>query len=219
MDHWRVAQVGGEGGSSVVVTAWYWSDLWRDCYEDSTAVVNCVDFGVLWTVKSDIQVVRGLLLIGLCLGLLGTVLTFFGMECTRLGGDQRSKDRMLITASVFHLLGCASDLSGYCLYINRVGEAFLHAKADPTKLSYEMGPPMYLGLVGPALIFLGCFVQFETAYRVLSQKSRHPMIISIAVNEEERDVLRRHKHVYVPSKIKHSSRSLSSYKMATVVTV
>lgn len=47
----RVGQLGGQGGSSVVVTAWYWSDLWRDCYEDSTAVVNCVDFGVLWRVK------------------------------------------------------------------------------------------------------------------------------------------------------------------------
>lgn len=49
--HLRVAQLGGQGGSSVVVTAWYWSDLWKDRYEDSTALVNCVDFGVLWKVK------------------------------------------------------------------------------------------------------------------------------------------------------------------------
>lgn len=49
--HWRVAQLGGQGGSSVVVTAWYWSNLWKDCYEDSAALVNCVDFGVLWNVK------------------------------------------------------------------------------------------------------------------------------------------------------------------------
>ncbi|XP_029941791.1 claudin-10-like isoform X1 [Salarias fasciatus] len=55
MDRWRVAQPGGRGGSSVVATAWYWSDLWRDCYEDSTAVVNCVDFGVLWTVKRGLR--------------------------------------------------------------------------------------------------------------------------------------------------------------------
>lgn len=49
--HMRVAQLGGQGGSSVIVAARYWSDLWKDCYEDSTAVVNCVDCGVLWTVK------------------------------------------------------------------------------------------------------------------------------------------------------------------------
>lgn len=47
----RVAQLGGEGGSAVVETAWYWSTLWKDCYEDSAALVSCIDFGVLWTVK------------------------------------------------------------------------------------------------------------------------------------------------------------------------
>ncbi|CAJ1086984.1 claudin-10-like [Xyrichtys novacula] len=165
MDHWRVAQLGGQGGSSVVVITLFWSDLWRDCYMDSTAVMNCVDFGVLWAVKPYIQAVRGLLLIGLCLGLIATVLTFFGMECTRLESNQRSKDRILITASVFHLIGCVSDMAGYCLYTNRVVAAFLHAKADPTKLSYEIGPPLYLGMVASFLIFLGCIVHCTTTCR------------------------------------------------------
>nr|XP_019966436.1 PREDICTED: claudin-10-like [Paralichthys olivaceus] len=110
MDHWRVAQAGGRAGSSVVVITWYWSDLWKDCYEDSTALVNCVDFGVLWTVKPYVQAVRGLLITGLCLGSMGTVLAFLGMECTRVGGDQRSKDGLLMTAAAFHLLGCECEL-------------------------------------------------------------------------------------------------------------
>ncbi|XP_075873676.1 claudin-10-like [Nelusetta ayraudi] len=156
MDHWRVAQLGGQGGSAVVEIAWYWSNLWKDCYEDSAALVNCVDFGVLWTVKPYIQAVRGLLMIGLCLGLLATALAFFGLECTHIGGDQRSKRGTLTTATAVHLLGCASDLAGYCLYINRVVAAFLHSKADPSRMRYEMGPPLYLGLVGSLLIFLGC---------------------------------------------------------------
>lgn len=49
--HLRVAQLQGQGGSSMVVTAWFWSTLWKDCYQDSTALVNCVDFRVLWTLK------------------------------------------------------------------------------------------------------------------------------------------------------------------------
>ncbi|XP_053170452.1 claudin-10-like [Scomber japonicus] len=113
MDHWRVAQLGGQGGSSVVVTAWFWSDLWRDCYEDSTSVVNCVDLGMLWAVKSYIQAVRGLLMSGLVLGLIGIVLTFFGLECTYIGGDRKSKDRMLVTASAFHLVSCEWDLFAF----------------------------------------------------------------------------------------------------------
>lgn len=46
-----MAQLRGQGGSSVVVTAWFWSTLWKDCYKDSTARVNFVDFWILWTVK------------------------------------------------------------------------------------------------------------------------------------------------------------------------
>lgn len=42
---------------------------------------------------------------GLSLGLVGTVLMFFGLECTRVGGSQRCKDGLLVKASVIHLLG------------------------------------------------------------------------------------------------------------------
>ncbi|XP_047432464.1 claudin-10-like [Mugil cephalus] len=214
MDHWRVAQLGGQGGSSVVAAAWFWSDLWRDCYEDSTALVNCVDFGVLWTVKENLQAVRGLLLTGLCLGLLGAVLTFFGMECTRVGGDGARKDGTLATACAFHLAGCASDVAGYCLYINRVVAVFLHSKADPSKLSYEMGPPLYLGLVGSLLIFLGCAAHCAT---VCGRKppQRHFMAPSTREKHGNRRVTQGHKRVHVSSK---RSR-VSSYRMASVVVV
>ncbi|KAF7670003.1 hypothetical protein LDENG_00090150 [Lucifuga dentata] len=180
MDHWRVAQLGGQGGSSVVVTAWYWSNLWKDCYEDSTTLVNCVDFGVLWKVKLYIQAVQGLLMNGLCLGLIGSVLTFFGMECTHIGGDQRTKDKILITSFAFHLVGSVSDMAGYCLYINRVAAVFLHAKADPSKLSYDIGTPLYLGLVGSFFILFGCTLYCATACRATHPK-RCPTVPFIRV--------------------------------------
>lgn len=50
------------------------------------------------------QPARGILIAGLGLGLVGTVLMFFGLECTYIGGDQRCKDSLLVTASVIHLL-------------------------------------------------------------------------------------------------------------------
>lgn len=58
----------------------------------------------LWA--AYIQAIRGLLVIGLCLGLLATMLAFFGLECTHIGGDQRSKRDTLTTATAIHLLGC-----------------------------------------------------------------------------------------------------------------
>jgi hypothetical protein len=55
IDYWRVAQVRGQGGSSIVSVTWFWCNLWKDCSEESTAVVNCVDFGVLRTVKCGLS--------------------------------------------------------------------------------------------------------------------------------------------------------------------
>nr|XP_046238030.1 claudin-10-like isoform X2 [Scatophagus argus] len=218
MDHWRVAKMEVQGGSPVVIMAWYWSDLWKDCYEDSAALVNCVDFGVLWTVKSHILAVKGLLIIGLCLSLVGTVLTFFGLECTRIGGDQRSKDRTLITASAIHLVGCISDTAAYCLYINNVVSSFLHSKADPSKLRYEIGPPLYLGLVGIFLILLGCIVHCATACRV-NHQNRHPTSPFICEKEEEKEVLRGQKQLCRSSETSNKSRNVFFNTMASVVTV
>lgn len=59
-----------------------------------------------------IQAVRGLLIIGLALGLVANTLVFFGLECTNLGGDPRNKDDTLKKACAVHVLGCEWEL--YC---------------------------------------------------------------------------------------------------------
>lgn len=51
MEGWKITSIGGMGGSSIIKVAWYWSSLWRSCFTDSTAVSNCYDFPVLWSVK------------------------------------------------------------------------------------------------------------------------------------------------------------------------
>lgn len=51
MEGWKIASIGGMGGSSIIKVAWYWSSLWRSCFTDSTAVSNCYDFPVLWSVQ------------------------------------------------------------------------------------------------------------------------------------------------------------------------
>nr|XP_061829622.1 uncharacterized protein LOC133615218 isoform X2 [Nerophis lumbriciformis] len=51
MEGWKITSVGGMGGSSILKVAWYWSSLWRACFTDSTAVSNCYDYPVLWSVE------------------------------------------------------------------------------------------------------------------------------------------------------------------------
>ena len=51
MEGWKIASIGGMGGSSVIKVAWYWSSLWRSCFTDPTSVSNCYDFPVLWSLE------------------------------------------------------------------------------------------------------------------------------------------------------------------------
>ncbi|KAM7375243.1 hypothetical protein PAMA_014369 [Pampus argenteus] len=113
MEGWKITSIGGMGGSSIIKVAWYWSSLWRSCFTDSTAVSNCYDYPVLWSVEGYIQVVRGLLMAALSLGMLGFVLSLMGMECTFLGGKDRSKYKKIFTGGWCHII------SGKCLVLIR----------------------------------------------------------------------------------------------------
>ncbi|KAJ8389755.1 hypothetical protein AAFF_G00114610 [Aldrovandia affinis] len=172
MDYWRVSQIGGQGGSNIIKVGWYWSNLWKDCFIDSTAVVNCRDYAVLWSVTPYVQGVRGLLMIGLGFGFLGAILAFVGMECTNLGGNDETNDKILLSASVFHVVGGISDIAGYCLYINRIARTAFNPVFDPTTLRYDIGTPLFLGLVGSFLILVGAVFYLFTVLRVIFPKTK-----------------------------------------------
>lgn len=56
-----------------------------------------------------LQVVQGLLIAALSLGMLGFVLSLMGMECTFIGGKDRSKYKKIYTGGFCHII------SGKCL--------------------------------------------------------------------------------------------------------
>ncbi|XP_014028429.1 claudin 10-like 2 [Salmo salar] len=170
MDYWRITQIGGQGGSFIIKVAWYWSNLWQDCFTDSTAVTNCRDFPVLWSVKPIVQGVRGLLMCGLTLGFFGAIFCFVGMECTYIGGGGKNKDMLLFAGSVFHFVGGVSDLAAYCLYINKVARTTF-TQSSPGILKYDLGPPIFIGLVGSFCILLGAILYAVTVYKVLFPKA------------------------------------------------
>ncbi|XP_029612574.1 uncharacterized protein LOC115196122 isoform X2 [Salmo trutta] len=125
MEGWKVTSIGGMGGSAVIKVAWYWSNLWKACFTDSTSVTNCQDFPVLWSVDNHIQIVRGLLMGALSVGMLGFVLSLIGMECTFLGGKDKAKHRKLFTGGVCHIISGFLAASGYAVYAKYVsGEYF-----------------------------------------------------------------------------------------------
>ncbi|XP_030611535.1 claudin-10 [Archocentrus centrarchus] len=153
MEGWKIASVGGMGGSAIIKVAWHWTSLWRSCFTDSTAVSNCRDFPVLWSVDGNVQIVRALLMSALSLGVLGFVLSLLGMECTYIGGKEPSKYRKIYTGGWCHIVSGVLSTSGYGVYAQNVSA--IHVDPGPTGLQFDLGTPVFLGLVGSAFHMTG----------------------------------------------------------------
>ncbi|XP_076579279.1 claudin-10 [Chaetodon auriga] len=155
MEGWKITSIGGMGGSSIIKVAWYWSSLWRSCFTDSTAVTNCYDYPVLWSVEGSIQIVRGLLMAALSLGMLGFVLSLMGMECTFIGGKDRSKYKKIYAGGWFHIISGLLSTCGYAVYAQYVSVEYFNPDFDGLK--YDLGTPLFLGWVGSGFHMAGGF--------------------------------------------------------------
>ncbi|XP_029941790.1 claudin-10-like [Salarias fasciatus] len=155
MEGWKITSIGGMGGSSIIKVAWYWSSLWRSCFTDSTAVSNCYDYPVLWSVEGHIQIVRGLLMAALSLGMLGFVLSLLGMECTFIGGKDPSKYRKIYAGGWCHIVSGLLSTCGYAVYAQHVSVEYFTPDFDG--LTYDLGTPLFLGWVGSAFQSTGGF--------------------------------------------------------------
>nr|XP_020500613.1 claudin-10-like [Labrus bergylta] len=155
MEGWKITSIGGMGGSSILTVAWFWSSLWRSCFTDSTAVSNCYDFPVLWSVDGSIQIVRGLLMGALSLGMLGFVLSLLGMECTFIGGKDRSKYKKIYAGGWCHIIAGVLSICGYAVYAQYVSVEYFNPEFDG--LRYDLGTPIFLGWVGSAFHMTGGF--------------------------------------------------------------
>ncbi|XP_037553210.1 claudin-10-like [Nematolebias whitei] len=118
-------------------------------------------------ISDFVQAVRGLLMCGLTIGFFAVMCCFIGMECTYIGGAEQTKDKLVVSGAVFHFVGGVSNLSAYCLYINRVARTALARNLAPGQLRYELGPPLFLGLVGCFLIMFGALLYAVTVFRVV----------------------------------------------------
>ncbi|XP_077371352.1 claudin-10 [Festucalex cinctus] len=174
MEGWKITSVGGMGGSSILKVAWYWSSLWRSCFTDSTAVSNCYDFPVLWSVEGHIQIVRGLLMAALSLGMLGFVLSLLGMECTVIGGKDLSKYRKIYTGGWFHIISGLLSTSGYVVYAQFVSVEYFNPIFDGLK--FDLGTPLFLGWVGSCFQMAGGFFYLWSVCRPLCGQA-HTVII------------------------------------------
>ncbi|XP_078795894.1 claudin-7-like [Oryzias latipes] len=125
--------------------------------------------GINFVLGDYVQAVRGLLMCGLTIGFFAVVCCFIGMDCTYIGGAEQTKDKLVFSGAVFHFGGGVSNLAAYCLYINRIAKVAF-APTVPGVLKYDLGPPIFLGLVGCFLIFFGAILYAVTVFRVIYRR-------------------------------------------------
>ncbi|XP_070968335.1 claudin-10-like [Oncorhynchus clarkii lewisi] len=215
MEGWKVTSIGGMGGSAVIKVAWYWSNLWKACFTDSTSVTNCQDFPVLWSVDNHIQIVRGLLMGALSVGMLGFVLSLIGMECTFLGGKDKAKYRKLFTGGVFHIISGFLAASGYAVYAKYVSGEYFNPYFDGLK--FDLGTPLFLGWVGSAFHMTGGWFYLVSVCKLLCGDESETIVIPElpeVESDQAKSTTPQSPVSQITSKIKVSSASKISSKAA-----
>ncbi|XP_017288302.1 claudin-10 [Kryptolebias marmoratus] len=185
MEGWKIASVGGMGGSSIIKVAWYWASLWRSCFTDSTAVSNCYDFPMLWSVEGPIQIVRGLLMGALSVGMLGFILSLLGMECTHIGGKDKSKYRKIYAGGCCHIISGALSTSGYAVYAQYVSAE--NFASSPVDLKYDLGTSLFLGWVGSAFHMAGGFFHLWSVCKPLCGRNETVITVRAQLDPEQNE--------------------------------
>ncbi|KAG5833704.1 hypothetical protein ANANG_G00278680 [Anguilla anguilla] len=158
-DYWKVSSIDG----TVITTATFWSNLWKTCVTDSTGVSNCKDFPSMLALDGYIQVCRGLMISAVCLGFFGSVFALVGMKCTKIGGSDKTKARIVCLAGFNFILSGLCSLTACSLYAHRITSEFF----DPMFIAqkFELGAALFIGWAGSVLCILGgvvfCFSMAE----------------------------------------------------------
>uniref|UniRef100_A0A3Q3XJ07 Claudin n=1 Tax=Mola mola TaxID=94237 RepID=A0A3Q3XJ07_MOLML len=149
-DYWKVSSLDG----TVITTATFWSNLWKTCVTDSTGVSNCKDFPSMLALDGQpCHFLRGLLMCGITLGFFAVVLCFVGMDCTYIGGTDKTKDKLLFAGAVFHFVGGLCSLSAFPIYAHQITSEFFDTNFMEQK--YEQGAALFIGRSGSFLHIIG----------------------------------------------------------------
>ncbi|XP_029929853.1 claudin-15 isoform X2 [Myripristis murdjan] len=167
-------------------------------------------FSGLWRV-GHIQIVRGLLMSALSVGMLGFVLSLMGMECTFIGGKDRPKYRKIYAGGWCHIISGLLSTSGYAVYAQYVSGEYFNPNFEG--LTFDLGTPLFLGWVGSAFHLTGgCFYIWSVCKPLCGGEST--TIVIPAVPETEKPTTALSTVSEITSKTKVSSISELSSKSA-----
>lgn len=155
-DYWKVSTLDG----TVIATVTHFSNLWKICVTDSIGMSDCKDFPSMLALDGYIQACRGLMISAVFLGFFGSIFALVGMKCTKIGGSDKSKARIVCSAGLIFIVSGLCSLSACSIYAYRITSEFF----DPmfVELKYDLGVALFVGWGGSFLCVLGgCVLCFS----------------------------------------------------------
>ncbi|XP_049905364.1 claudin-10-like isoform X1 [Epinephelus moara] len=139
--------------SSVITVTWVLQGLWKNCAGNAIGAVHCRPHHTIFQLAGYIQACRALMITAICLGFFGSISALIGMKCTKIGGSDRTKARIVCIAGVEFLLSGICSLSACSLYAHQITAEFF----NPTYVAqkYELGAALFIGWAGSILCILG----------------------------------------------------------------
>uniref|UniRef100_A0A3Q3JIS5 Claudin n=1 Tax=Monopterus albus TaxID=43700 RepID=A0A3Q3JIS5_MONAL len=151
-DFWMVSEDSG----SVLMTADFYHNLWKDCMTDGTGVTVCKDYASMMALSVYLHVCRALTVCSVITGFFGGVLTLIGMKCTKIGGSETASARVTFAAGITYLVSAFCGMITYTWWANRSISDFLNPAY--LQLKYELGAAIFIGWGGSFLLLFGGMV-------------------------------------------------------------
>lgn len=159
-----------------------WEGIWMTCLHQSTGHVGCHGSFSTLALSSSQQAARVLTVASLLMGALGLLTASVGAKCTRCGGEEAAKARVMAAAGWAFVLAALAQIIPVSLYARAVIVRFLDPGVSEES-KQDLGAALYLGWAAGALLLCGGVILCCSCSKPRKKRSDPP---SVAMHAQHR---------------------------------
>lgn len=166
-------KVNVDAGSNIITAIVQLQGLWMDCTWYSTGMFSCaLKYSVL-SLPAHVQAARAAMVLACVLSALGTCTATVGMECTRLGGDAKTKSHTSLAGGLCLLSAGVSGFIPTVWYTKEIVANFLDLTV-PESNKQEPGGAIYIGFISAMLLFTSGMIFCTSRIKKNAEAWLHP---------------------------------------------
>ncbi|XP_010891673.1 claudin-18 [Esox lucius] len=203
MNNWSVK----DRQEEVVTSVYTYKGLWQDCETTSSGFTECRPLYGILGFAASFQAVRALMIVGIVLGVIGTMIAVFSLKCLKMGSmEDSSKAKMTLTAGIMYIIAGICAIAGASIYANQIVASFMTTMYNPNygggmgqgmgmgmgggnmMPRYTFGPALFVAWIGAALLALGGILKCVAFKGLRTDKSTYTGVAYKAAQAQNRPV-------------------------------